>query len=191
MTTTRFERPKKDERDRDPDSVEPLTRGAYNLWTTKRDAHCQLCALHDWSRTVCMFGNGPVPAEGMVVFEGPSVLDTERKRPVQGEVGRFFDNMLRDADLDRADLYITYATRCTPPRENREELLKVAKKACAPYLEAELEAVKPRVVLAVGQLAHYFFSHKAGIVNSRGQPYFSEKYQCTVLPTVHPTYVLN
>ncbi len=172
-------------------AVERLTRAAKALWDEHRDPHCVLCPLHENARTVCMFGNGPVPAAGMIVGEGPGDIEDELMRAFQGTAGQYLDAVLYDVELERSDLYITNATRCRPPREDKDELLKVAKKACAPYLETELSAVQPKAVLAVGGIAYYFFKKQLGILKARGQAFFSEPWQCWVVPTVHPRFVLE
>ena len=169
----------------------PLSAQAASLWRASRNSGCVLCQLHDSAETVCMFGTGAAPAAGMVVGEAPTSVDDTYHQPLLGTPGVYLNNVLVDLDIDRDSLYTTNAVKCLPPRGDKEKLLEIAVKACAPYLEAELEAVKPKAVLAMGGLAYYFFAHKKGIIKQRGQAFFHEKYQCWVVPTVHPMFVMN
>jgi len=170
---------------------EPLTPEARLLWVNSRDKNCTQCELHKWAKTVCMFGNGPVPATGMIVGEGPGTMEDNLGRPFVGASGEYLNGVLYDLELDRSDFYISNATKCKPPRrEGKDTYLREAVKACAHYLEAEIAAVKPKVILAVGNYAFYHFAHKTGITKSRGKEFFSEAYQCLVVPTVHPAFIM-
>lgn len=171
--------------------VEPLTYDARQLHYQHRDSNCTKCELHKWAKTVCMFGNGPVPAKGMLIGEGPGSVEDATGRPFQGKSGKYLESVLADLDLYREDFYISNATKCKPPMENKDELLKIAVKECADYLEAEIAAVKPRVILAIGNYAYYFFKHQTGITKNRGKEFWSEKHNALVVPTVHPAFIMQ
>lgn len=171
--------------------INALTPGAKAIWEKDRKPDCDLCELHKWAKTVCMFGNGPVPCKGMIVGEGPGTEEDRVGRPFVGRSGEYLDAVLYDLELDRKQFYITNATRCKPPRENKDDLLKIAVKTCAPYLEQEIAVVKPDVILAIGTYAYYHFMHRTGITGARGKEFYSEKYHATIVPTVHPSYVMQ
>lgn len=177
---------------RDPDEPEPLTPGARQLWKTIRDSNCQLCVLGQTKngQTTCMIGNGAVPALGMVVTDVPNVVDDRLARPLTTEAGQYLEHVFKDMDVDPSQVYVTHAVKCAAPRENRDKILEQAVKACVPFLEAEIAAVKPKAILAMGATPYYFFAHKKGIMKQRGQAFFHERFDCWIVPTVSPTYVM-
>lgn len=185
--TPSFKQPKGTNRE-----VEPLTAGARKLWAEHRDANCTNCELHKWAKTVCLFGNGPVPAKGMIIGEGPGSTEDVLGRPFQGKSGEYLNRVLFDIDLNREDFYVSNATKCVVPRNVKTDpQMRESVKACSTYLEAEIAAVKPKVILAVGNYAYFYFAHKTGITKSRGKEFWSEKYNCLVVPTVHPAYIMQ
>ena len=171
--------------------TDPLHPDAVRLWETQRNAGCKRCALAEWSPTVCMFGDGPVPAAGMIVGDFPDENALDIQRPLAGREDRYLRAVLDDAGIDPAGLYVTNAVKCWPPLDARDKRVDAAVKECAVYLEAELARVQPRAVLAMGQAAYWFFMHRKGVVKNRGQAWFHDKYNCWVVPTVHPGYVLT
>src|SRR5690348_4165432 len=82
------------------------------IWNEVRDPHCTLCSLSSTASTVCLLGDGPVPAEGMVIGEAPSVKDDELELPFQGKIGQLLRTELKNIGIDPATLYITNAVAC-------------------------------------------------------------------------------
>lgn len=174
------------------------TSASLALATAARDKRCNRCALSVGSVNVCGWGNGPVPTRGMVVLDNPTEWE-ERDGITQPGV-QYLRRSLLDVELDMDELYVTNAVKCPPPDskgrmsmfpgEDRDKLVAAARKACAVYLDAELAAVQPKFVLAVGVNAYYYFKHTTGVIKGRGQE-FAHVSGATVIPTIHPSYVLE
>jgi uracil-DNA glycosylase len=101
--------------------------------------------------------NGPITARVMFVGEAPGRFGAGRSGvPFQGdESGRRFESLLAEAGLTREDVFVTNAVLCNPldlQSRNRRPLTSEIKR-CLPFLEAQLDAVQPRVVAALGQVA--------------------------------------
>ncbi len=171
---------------------ELLTDGARALWARARDEEgCRPECTSLRLQTPCMFGNGPVPCDAMVITDAPTDEDDVEGTPGHGLGLQLLDSVLRGNDVDLADVYQTYAVKCVPPdgRDKKPDL-KIGRKTCAGFLETELRAVRPKVVLAMGAEAFYFFVHRDGITKARGQAFWSEQYHCWVVPTHNPLAVL-
>ena len=109
---------------------------------------CQLCGL-------CATRTNAVPGEGtgasglMLVGEAPGRKEDETGRPFVGSAGKNLDLALAAAGLDRAAVFITSINKCRPPG-NRDPT-PAEKEACRPYLMAQVEALRPRVIVALGR----------------------------------------
>jgi uracil-DNA glycosylase family 4 len=119
-------------------------------------AACQACASMNHSHVLGLT-NGPVPAGVMFVGEAPGRFGAGRSGvPFYGdESGRRFESLLAEAGLRREDVFITNAVLCNPLdllAHNRRPLTSEVKR-CLPFLSAQLEAVQPRVVVALGGVA--------------------------------------
>ncbi|MHB1930365.1 MAG: uracil-DNA glycosylase, partial [Acidimicrobiales bacterium] len=112
---------------------------------------CTRCALAAGRRTV-VFGEGDPRARLMVVGEGPGRDEDLAGRPFVGRSGQLLDRLLlEEAGLRREQVYIANVVKCRPPG-NRDPLpAEIA--ACRPYLEAQVELVRPEVVLTLGNFA--------------------------------------
>src|SRR5215216_1895031 len=120
-------------------------------------AACQACPL--WrTGTQTVFGQGAARAELMLVGEQPGDQEDLEGRPFVGPAGRLLDRALDDAGVDRAQVYVTNAVkhfkwiaRGKRRIHQKPSALEVA--ACRPWLEAELRAVEPRVLVVMGATA--------------------------------------
>lgn len=111
---------------------------------------CTDCPRLVDSRSRIVNGVGPPDAELVFVGEGPGATEDEEGEPFVGRSGTVLDDALRDAGLAREDVRITNAVRCRPPENRdprREELDN-----CRRHLAAELAAVDPSVVVALGKV---------------------------------------
>lgn len=163
-----------------------LTPGAKELWSQIRDKNCKLCPLHKEAQTVCLIGDGPVPADVMIVGEAPGFREDEVSRPFSGKSGRLLDETLEKFGLDRRSAFITNVNKCRPP-ENRTPN-KTEQKACRPYLDKEIEAVNPKFILTLGNTA-LSVVRKSGIMKHRGS--VNQLGDIQVFSTVHPAAVLR
>jgi DNA polymerase len=111
---------------------------------------CKRCPALVESRSRIVNGVGPVDAELLFVGEAPGAAEDERGEPFVGRSGSVLDEALRDAGLDRTDVRITNCVRCRPP-ENRDPHVDELDN-CAEFLDREIEAVDPAVVVTLGKV---------------------------------------
>lgn len=119
--------------------------------------HCRGCPL--WARaTQAVFGEGPPGATLVLVGEQPGDVEDESGRPFVGPAGALLDRCLEDAGIDRETVYVTNAVKHFKwePRGKRRIHSKPSRgevRACAPWLDAELEVVAPRGIVLLGATA--------------------------------------
>lgn len=135
---------------------------------------------------MCLIGDGPVPADVMIVGEAPGFREDEIHKPFAGKSGQLLDRELAKVGLHRKDIFLTNVNKCRPPDNDTPN--KTQMKACRPYLDAEIEAVKPKFILTVGNTALSVIK-KSGIMKHRGEVYNLD--DAVVFPTVHPAAVLR
>jgi uracil-DNA glycosylase family 4 len=146
---------------------------------------CKLCR----SRTTIAFGSGSARARLMVVGEGPGEEEDRQGVPFVGRAGQLLSRMLASVGFDRErDCYIANVVKCRPEKNRNPEPDEVA--ACNPFLMAQLDTVRPLVILALGNFAaQTLLNRKEGITKLRGRTY---DYRSIVLvPTFHPAFLLR
>ena len=121
---------------------------------------CTRCPLH-LSRRNAVPGEGPLSADVMVVGEAPGKREDETGRPFVGAAGRLLDELLREAGLDRREVYITNVVKCRPPGNRDPSGEEIA--ACRGYLERQIRLVRPKLVIAVGRIAGSTVYSMAGL----------------------------
>jgi uracil-DNA glycosylase len=150
-------------------------------------AGCPRCRLSR-SRTQVVFGSGHPQADVMFVGEGPGYYEDQQGEPFVGAAGQLLATMLREIGLRRADVYITNVVKCRPPG-NRDPLPDEIE-ACRPYLTGQLESIRPRIVVTLGNFATRVILNRAvSISRVRGQRFDVDGR--TVLPTFHPAAILR
>ena len=111
---------------------------------------CRKCGLCN-SRTRVVFGEGPLNAGIFVVGEAPGFNEDKEGKPFRGASGMLLDRLLSSAGLDREGVYLTTLVKCRPSESRSPKPAEI--NACRPYLLAQLAAVDPKVVVALGDLA--------------------------------------
>jgi uracil-DNA glycosylase len=127
----------------------PIAPGSYEE-AASLAAGCTRCALSA-SRSRVVFSDGPQDAPLMVVGEAPGAEEDRQGVPFVGRAGRLLDLLLASCGQPRETVYICNVLKCRPPG-NRDPLPEEVE-ACRPFLQAQIEAVRPRVVLACGSFA--------------------------------------
>jgi uracil-DNA glycosylase family protein len=151
--------------------------GSRDLDVLSRAARgCTACDLHAHA-TQTVFGEGRAPARVMLVGEQPGDHEDRQGRPFVGPAGRLLDRALAEAGIDRADTYVTNAVKhfkWTPAPRGKRRIhakpngLEVA--ACRPWLEAEIEAVDPELIVALGATAaQTLYGKDFRVTRSHGQ----------------------
>lgn len=127
---------------------------------------CTKCALAD-TRKNAVPGEGPSTACVMLIGEGPGFYENEQGRPFVGQAGKFLDELLEAAGLHREKVYITNVVKCRPPGNREPQDAELA--ACAGYLERQIEAIDPLVIITLGRfsMARYFQSAKISVIHGR------------------------
>lgn len=154
-------------------------------------------------------GEGPIPAKVMIVGEAPGMEESKAGRPFVGQSGKELDRMLHDAGILRSECFVTNVVRERPLNNNIEHFIPVKKQDFKPsmihwngkvidpvvkqgvdMLQKEIEAVKPNLLIALGNTALWALTGNTGIVSWRGSVLESH-YNVKVLPTYHPAAVLR
>jgi DNA polymerase len=145
---------------------------------------CRLCE----SRTNTVFGEGDVDAKIMFIGEGPGENEDHTGRPFVGRAGEKLNDMIRAMGLSRQQVYIANIVKCRPP-DNREPAPdEVA--TCTPYLQRQVEIIRPRVIVTLGRPATQFMlGKKISIGRVRGQ--WHRWRGIALMPTFHPAYILR
>jgi len=147
---------------------------------------CTNCALHE-SRKKSVPGEGPANAEIMFIGEGPGFHENEQGRPFVGAAGKFLDQLLAQAGVTRADVWIGNVVKCRPP-ENRDPLPDELS-ACDKYLERQIEAINPSIIVTLGRFSMGKFMSGAKISQVHGQMRkVGDRY---VIAMFHPAAALH
>jgi DNA polymerase len=161
----------------------------------KRAAGCRDCPL--WANaTQTVFGEGEPRARLMLVGEQPGDVEDREGHPFVGPAGRILDQGLRDAGIDRAQAYVTNAVKHFKwePRGKRRMHKTPAQReieACYQWLEGEMAAVKPALIVALGATAaKVLLGPRFRITQGRGQVQQREGLP-DVLATYHPSFLLR
>ena len=136
-----------------PRSPEALPADPAADWASMREQalRCERCALSQ-TRHQVVFGVGPAPAPWMIIGEAPGEQEDLRGEPFVGPAGQLLDQMLAAIGVVRErDVFIANVLKCRPPRNRDPAPEEIAQ--CSPWLLAQMAAVQPRVILAVGRFA--------------------------------------
>ena len=147
---------------------------------------CTKCPLH-LARRKAVPGEGPANAEIMFIGEAPGFHEDVQGRPFVGAAGQFLDELLEGIGLKREDVYITNVIKCRPPGNRDPEPEELA--ACAPYLDRQIQAIHPKVIVTLGRFSMAKFVPNAKISQIHGQP-FKVRGQL-VVPMYHPAAALH
>lgn len=136
--------------------------------------------------TQLVFGDGNADADLVFIGEAPGKNEDQQGLPFVGAAGKFLNEMLAMIGLDRADIYITNIVKYRPP--NNRDPLPDEKQAFLPFLQAQLEVIKPKLVVTLGR--HSMDSLLPGLQISKchGQP--KRLAGQVYLPLFHPAAAL-
>lgn len=127
---------------------------------------CQLCQL-SVSRKNAVPGEGLATTEVMFIGEGPGFYENEQGRPFVGPAGNFLNELLQRAGLQREKVFITNVVKCRPPG-NRDPLPEELE-ACSEYLERQIAAIDPMVIVTLGRYSMAKFMPNVRISDVHGQ----------------------
>jgi uracil-DNA glycosylase len=149
---------------------------------------CQACGLCQ-RRKQAVPGVGDRQADWLFVGEGPGAEEDARGEPFVGQAGKLLDAMLAAIDLKRGeDVYIANAVKCRPPNNRTPEPAELA--SCFPYLQRQIELIRPRLIVALGRpAAHALLNQELKISAARGRLF--DYAGIPVVVTYHPAYLLR
>jgi uracil-DNA glycosylase len=149
---------------------------------------CTRCKLHK-GRTNIVFGEGSPKAVLVFVGEGPGQEEDAQGRPFVGAAGQLLtDIIVKGMKLRREDVYICNIIKCRPPDNRNPEPDEI--EACEPFLEKQLQAINPGVIVALGNVAvKTLLKTGEGITSLRGK--WRAYNGIPLMPTFHPAYLLR
>jgi DNA polymerase len=149
---------------------------------------CTKCPELVRCRHSVVFGVGNARAELMFIGEAPGADEDEQGEPFVGRAGQLLTKIIQAMGYRREDVYIANVLKCRPP-ENRTPLPEEVAN-CLPYLLAQIELIKPKVIVALGATAlRALLDVQLGITKMRGNWYNFRGIP--IMPTFHPAYLLR
>jgi DNA polymerase len=149
---------------------------------------CRRCALCE-GRSTIVFGDGDPNADLMFIGEGPGEQEDRRGLPFVGRAGDLLTQMIeKGLEIPRSSVYICNIVKCRPPK-NRTPLPPEVS-ACRPFLDGQIDAVRPKVIVTLGKpAASLLLGRDVAITRVRGT--WQEYRGIPLMPTLHPAYVLR
>jgi len=147
---------------------------------------CTLCKLHHGT-IQAVPGEGPATAQIMFIGEAPGFNEDRQGRPFVGAAGKFLEELLALADLRRSDVFIANVVKHRPPNNRDPEADEIT--ACAGYLDRQIAAINPRVIVTLGRfsMARWFPGEKISRIH--GQPRWIDGR--FIVPMMHPAAALH
>lgn len=160
------------------------------MMTTKNtfdETRCDDCAFPD---SQCAFSYGPSDADIVIVGEAPGNREEALGIPFVGRSGKFLYTMLDEIGIDKRNIVTTNIMACRPP-ENKTPT-QTQRSMCSSRLYSTLQDVQPDYILTTGATAmKEVLNTDRGIMNTRGRIYWSNQFDCYVIPTLHPAQCLR
>jgi uracil-DNA glycosylase len=180
----------------DPSRTEDFLPERRDLASLAKAAQaCRGCSLY-LRATQTVFGEGPATARVVVVGEQPGDVEDKQGRPFVGPAGRLLDKALGDAGLDRSSIYLTNAVKHFSFEERGKK--RIHKKprqsevrACHPWLEGELAAIRPDLLVLLGATAAQAVFGSAFRVSQQRGKLLESRLAPIVVATTHPSSILR
>ena len=160
----------------------------------RRVENCRKCRL--WkTRSRPVFGEGPEDAKVVLVGLGPGYHENVEGRPFVGAAGKLLDELLALSGLKRGDIYITNVIKCyLPNNKATEEEIKM----CTPYLDKQVEIIKPKIIIPLGNVATRYVFDKFGLQTASMRNLHGKIFsvstlflQAKIIPMYHPAAALR
>jgi uracil-DNA glycosylase len=153
----------------------------------RQAAGCVRCRLAQ-GRTQVVWSAGNLDSDLLFIGEAPGFHEDKQGVAFVGAAGQLLDTLLAEIGLDRTRAAIVNVIKCRPPG-NRDPLPDEIE-ACTPWLEAQLEHMRPTVIVTLGNFAtRFILEEQIGITRARGRKY--SRRGATVIPTFHPAAALR
>lgn len=149
-------------------------------------ASCTACPLSQ-NRTHPVPGEGPDQSEVIFIGEAPGFNEDQQGRPFVGPAGRVLETLLDSIGLKRSDIFITNVVKCRPHNNRDPRPEEIA--SCRKYLNAQIDAISPKVIVPLGRHAMANFITDTTISKARGKSTILNGL--TVFPIYHPAAALH
>ncbi|HEX2054026.1 MAG TPA: uracil-DNA glycosylase [Actinomycetota bacterium] len=162
------------------------------MWQTLDEARveatgCTRCPLAQ-GRTQVVWLDGNPDSDLMFVGEAPGFHEDRLGKPFVGAAGKLLDGLLGSIGLDRTKCVICNVLKCRPPGNRNPEPNEIA--TCSPYLRAQIQFIKPTVIVTLGNFAtRFILERQVSITRVRGQ--VLRAFGAKVIPTLHPAAALH
>lgn len=178
-------------------SWSPATKLEY--LRQKNVGDCRRCPLARTRKSI-VFGVGSPTASVMFVGEAPGADEDRQGEPFVGRAGQRLDAWLTDLGIARADVYIANVLKCRPPNNRDPRPEEVSK--CSPFLKAQIRAIGPKVIVALGRHAGMLLSRREDLslramrtarltYDASGPKDAPGSGRIPLIVTYHPAYVLR
>ena len=149
---------------------------------------CRRCGLCEGRNTI-VFGSGNPDADLMFIGEGPGEQEDRTGLPFVGRAGDLLTQMIeKGIQIPREDVYICNIVKCRPPKNRNPLPDEVA--ACRAFLDGQIDAVKPKVIVSLGKpAASLLLGRNVAITRERGT--WQVYRGIPLMPTLHPAYILR
>jgi uracil-DNA glycosylase len=148
---------------------------------------CKRCPLHE-TRMNIVFGEGDPQARLMFIGEGPGADEDRQGRPFVGKAGQLLTKMIRAMNLERSQVYIANVVKCRPPGNRDPQPVEI--RTCRPFLDAQIDAIAPEVIVALGRVAACTLLEAVDSISKlRGRVH--ERQGIPIIPTYHPSFLLR
>lgn len=149
---------------------------------------CTRCPLSCIRKNI-VYGEGNPDARLMFIGEGPGEEEDVQARPFVGKAGILLTRLIEKMELQRSDVYIANIVKCRPPENREPEAPEVA--MCKPFLEQQIEIIKPVVIITLGNVALQSLLNNSSLRITASRGHFVEYRGTPVMPTFHPAYLLR
>ncbi len=156
---------------------------------------CSKCGLKD-TRNNVVFGEGNPESPLMIIGEGPGANEDLTGRPFVGRAGKLLDECLAECKMNRNHVFICNIVKCRACIEENGRLRnrppapqEIA--ACTPWLEKQIEIIKPEVILSLGAPSAKFVIKKDFKMTQERGEFYPTKYAKYAIAALHPAYILR
>lgn len=148
---------------------------------------CTKCRLAE-TRTQVVWADGNLDSEVCIIGEAPGFNEDKQGIPFVGAAGQLLDKLLAEIELDRSQAAVVNVIKCRPPGNRDPQTDEI--EACRPYLSAQLNHMRPQVIITLGNFAtRFILDSPVGISKARGQVY--ARKGASIVPTFHPAAALR
>jgi len=163
------------------------------MFTHEELQTCTRCSLHK-TRTHALIGEGNIHADIMLIAQAPGELEDKENRMFIGPSGKILHSLLKEADIPENELYMTNLIKCTLPKNRSPKQGEI--NACSYYLDQEIKAIHPSILVPLGYYATKDLFEKYGL-QQFAKKEFSEHIaklfvvdEVTLFPLSHPAFLL-